>query len=247
MEVTGFPPGIELWKAPPMPPSRPRSAPWAPKSQNKLERVKGPNTFTSLGCPFTEPLANPLAVNTKPAPPPIKRMEARRAIRQARVAEGKEQWRAMPKTERAAVARQLVLNERAVAALPPMVRVPRMKAARNTAPVLPCALAANSGAQTDRPQRVTFQIDEDGFSTAQQRTTTRSANALKRRQHTVEYESTSQGEYMQRGINPILARPPGGQHGLYYKPHGVFTNYMNRSVQLHIDLNENAGTDKPKI
>jgi hypothetical protein len=247
MEVTGFPPGIELWKAPPMPPSRPRSAPWAPKSQNKLERVKGPNTFTSLGCPFTEPLANPLAVNTKPAPPPIKRMEARRAIRQARVAEGKEQWRAMSKTERAAVARQLVLNERAVAALPPMVRVPRMKAARNTAPVLPCALAANSGAQTDRPQRVTFQIDEDGFSTAQQRTTTRSANALKRRQHTVEYESTSQGEYMQRGINPILARPPGGQHGLYYKPHGVFTNYMNRSVQLHIDLNENAGTDKPKI
>ncbi len=229
-----------------MPPSRPRSAPWAPNSQNKLKRVKGPNNFTSLGCPFTEPLPNPLAVNTKPAPPPIKRMEARRAIRQARAAEGKEQWRALSKTERAAVARQLVLNERAVAALPPMVPVARMKAARNTAPVLPCLLASNSGAQTDRPQRVTFQIDEDAFSTAQQRAVTRNATALKRRQNMVEYESTSQGEYMQKDINPILSRPPGGQHGLYYKPYGVFTNYMNRSVQLHIDLNENAGSNKPK-
>ena len=245
MDVAGFPAGVELWKAPPMPPSRPRSAPWAPNRQNKLARVKGPNTFTTLGCPYTEPLANPLDTNRKPAPPPVKRAEARRAIWQARAEQGAEGWRAMSKTERASVARQLVLNERAIAALPPMVHVPRMKPPRNTAPVLPHLLSASSGAQTDRP-RVTFQVDEGVFSTVQQHTLQRSANALKRRQHSVEYVSTAQGEYMQRGINPILARPPGGQRGLFNKPAGVFTNYMNRSLQLHIDLTENAGSNKPK-
>ena len=151
----------------------------------------------------------------------------------------------MSKTERAGVARQLVLNERAIAALPPMVPVLNVRAARNTAPIVLSSRCANNGAQTDRPPRVTFQIDEGSFSTAQERSVQRNASALKRRQKSVQYESTVQGEYMQAAINPVLVRPPGGQHGLYNKPHGVFTNYMNRSVQLHIDLNENAGRDRP--
>ena len=245
MEVAGFPPGIETWKAPPMPPSRPRSAPWAPLSLNKLERLKGGNTFTSLGCPYTEPLPNPLVANTKPAPPAVKRMEARRAIRLARVQQGKETWRGMSKTERAGVARQLVLNERAIAALPPMVPGPRSKAARNTAPIVAKDALVPRGAQTER-SRVTFRVNEDTFSTAQMRGVQRNARALKRRQNTVEYESTAQHGYLQKEVNPILARPPGGQRGLYNKPEGMFTNYMNRSLQLHIDLNENAGSDKPQ-
>ena len=110
-------------------------------------------TFTSLGCPYTEPLPNPLVANTKPAPPAVKRMEARRAIRLARVQQGKETWRGMSKTERAGVARQLVLNERAIAALPPMVPGPRSKAARNTAPIVAKDALVPRGAQTERVVR----------------------------------------------------------------------------------------------
>ena len=247
MMTAGFPPGIETWKHPAMPADqcRPRSAPWAPLSLNKLDRLKGGNTFTSLGCPYTEPLVNPLVANTKPQPPPVKRLEARRAIKLARMQQGKQDWRALSKTERATVARQLVLTERAIAALPPMPPPVLGRAARNTAPVI--VSEARRGAQTERAvsKRVSFRVDEGGFSTAQLRGVDRNARAVERRQGTVEYETTTQGEYLQRDFNPILARPPGGERGLYNKPAGIFTDYIDRSIKLNINIHDDAGSNAP--
>ena len=233
--TAGFPEGIATWKAPPMPPTQPKEMPpWAPLSLNKLERLKGGNTFTSLGCPYTEPLVNPLVVKTKPQPPPVKRLEARRAIKLARMQQGKQDWRAMSKQDRATVARQLVLTERAIAALPTM------------APPVIITEPRHPRAQTSRPasKRVSFRVDEAGFRTAQMRGVHRNAQAVERRQGAVMYETTAMDDYTLT-VNPILARPPGGERGLYNKPAGIFTDYIDRSIKLNIDIHENTGSNKP--
>ena len=223
MEVAGFPEGIAAWKAPPFPPQRPRSG-FGPKSRPKRERLNGGNNFTHLGCPFTERLPDPKLANARPAPPAVSRAEARRAIKALRES-GRERWMALPKPERAELARQRVMTERAVAALPPLPPPVKGPRSRDFAP---------HRAATERGRGQPFRIDESEFSTVQLRADRRGMRA-RERAGPMDATTTAQSDF-ELDRNPILLRPPGGEPGKYNRPEGIFTNYMNRSLQLKINI-----------